>query len=384
MKLVIAPDSFKESLDAEGVARAIAKGIESTLTDVDIHCVPVADGGEGTTEALIAATSGKQHTAEVTGPLGGSLNAIWGVLGHQEGVPLTAVVETAAASGLDKILPEQRDALTASTYGTGELILKALDQGARRIIMGLGGSATNDGGTGLLRALGAKFLDAAGHELAEGGAALADLDRIDLTGFDPRLAETEFLVACDVDNPLLGERGASAIFGPQKGATPEQVQQLDDALTRLADVSADLLGKDLRDRAGAGAAGGLGYALVQFLDARLAPGIDLVLEAVDFHKTLEGADLVITGEGRMDGQSLSGKTPVGVARWAKQHDLPVIALCGSIGEGAEGVHDVGIDALFSVVPGVCSLEEALANGAENLERTGAQIGRLLSLKTIQL
>ena len=384
MKLVIAPDSFKESLDAEGVAHAIAKGIESTLADVDIHCVPVADGGEGTTEALIAATSGQQHTAEVTGPLGGSLNAIWGVLGHQEGVPLTAVVETAAASGLDKILPEQRDALTASTYGTGELILKALDQGARRIIMGLGGSATNDGGTGLLRALGAKFLDAAGHELAEGGAALADLDRIDLTGFDPRLAETEFLVACDVDNPLLGERGASAIFGPQKGATPEQVQQLDDALTRLADVSADLLGKDLRDRAGAGAAGGLGYALVQFLDARLAPGIDLVLEAVDFHKTLEGADLVITGEGRMDGQSLSGKTPVGVARWAKQHDLPVIALCGSIGEGAEGVHEVGIDALFSVVPGVCSLEEALANGAENLERTGAQIGRLLSLKTIQL
>ena len=384
MKLVIAPDSFKESLDAEGVARAIAKGIHSTLADVDIHCLPVADGGEGTTEALIAATSGQQHTAEVTGPLGQPLNAIWGVLGHQEGVPLTAVVETAAASGLDKILPKQRDALTASTYGTGELILKALDQGARRIIMGLGGSATNDGGTGLLRALGAKFLDAAGNELAEGGAALADLDRIDLTGFDPRLAETEFLVACDVDNPLLGERGASAIFGPQKGATPEQVQQLDDALARLADISADLLGKDLRDRAGAGAAGGLGYALVQFLETRLAPGIDLVLEAVDFHKTLEGADLVITGEGRMDGQSLSGKTPVGVARWAKQHDLPVIALCGSIGEGAEGVHDVGIDALFSVVPGVCSLEEALANGAENLERTGAQIGRLLSLKTIQL
>ncbi|NRP95018.1 Glycerate kinase [Marinobacterium sp. xm-g-59] len=384
MKLVIAPDSFKESLDAESVARAIAKGIESTLADVDIYCVPVADGGEGTTEALIAATSGQQHTAEVTGPLGQPLNAIWGVLGHQEGVPLTAVVETAAASGLDKILPEQRDALTASTYGTGELILKALDQGARRIIMGLGGSATNDGGTGLLRALGAKFLDAAGQELAEGGAALAHLGCVDLTGFDPRLAETEFLVACDVDNPLLGERGASAIFGPQKGATPEQVQQLDDALARLADVSADLLGKDLRDRAGAGAAGGLGYALVQFLDARLAPGIDLVLEAVDFHKTLKGADLVITGEGRMDGQSLSGKTPVGVARWAKQHDLPVIALCGSIGEGAEGVHEVGIDALFSVVPGVCSLEEALANGAENLERTGAQIGRLLSLKTIQL
>ena len=384
MKLVIAPDSFKESLDAEGVARAIARGIESTLADVDIHCVPVADGGEGTTEALIAATVGQQHTADVTGPLGQPLNAIWGVLGHQDGVPLTAVVETAAASGLDKILPEQRDALTASTYGTGELILKALDQGARRIIMGLGGSATNDGGTGLLKALGAKFLDASGHELAEGGAALATLDRIDLTGFDPRLAETEFLVACDVDNPLLGDRGASAIFGPQKGATPDQVQQLDQALARLADVSADLLGKDLRDRAGAGAAGGLGYALVQFLEARLAPGIDLVLEAVDFHKTLEGADLVITGEGRMDGQSLSGKTPVGVARWAKQHNLPVIALCGSIGEGAEGVHEVGIDALFSVVPGVCSLEEALANGAENLERTGAQIGRLLSLQTIQL
>ena len=379
MKLVIAPDSFKESLDAQQVAFAIERGFQSIFPEIHTVCVPVADGGEGTTEALVAATAGVQISESVRGPLGEPLNAIWGLLGEQPNTALTAVVETAAASGLDKISSAQRDALRATTYGTGELILAALERGVRRIILGLGGSATNDGGMGLLSALGARFLDAKGEVLEAGGAALARLASIDLSQMDSRVAETEFLVACDVDNPLLGARGASAIFGPQKGATPEQVEQLDAALANLADISAKLLGRDCREVAGAGAAGGLGYALVQFLNARMAPGIDLVLEAVRFDEQLQGADLVITGEGRVDGQSLSGKTPVGVARWAKRHDLPVIALCGSIGAGAEGVHKVGIDALFTVVPGVCTLDDAMAEATANLERTAAQIARTLAL-----
>ena len=379
MKLVIAPDSFKESLDAQQVAFAIERGFQSIFPEIQTVCVPVADGGEGTTEALVAATAGELIAQPVRGPLGEPLNAIWGLLGEQPNTALTAVVETAAASGLDKISSAQRDALRATTYGTGELILAALERGVRRIILGLGGSATNDGGMGLLSALGARFLDAKGEVLEAGGAALARLASIDLSQMDSRVAETEFLVACDVDNPLLGARGASAIFGPQKGATPEQVEQLDAALANLADISAKLLGRDCREVAGAGAAGGLGYALVQFLSARMAPGIDLVLEAVCFDEQLQGADLVITGEGRVDGQSLSGKTPVGVARWAKRHELPVIALCGSIGAGAEGVHKVGIDALFTVVPGVCTLDEAMAEAAANLERTAAQIARTLAL-----
>jgi len=379
MKLVIAPDSFKESLDAQQVAFAIERGFQSIFPEIHTVCVPVADGGEGTTEALVAATAGVQISESVRGPLGEPLNAIWGLLGEQPNTALTAVVETAAASGLDKISSAQRDALRATTYGTGELILAALERGVRRIILGLGGSATNDGGMGLLSALGARFLDAKGEVLEAGGAALARLASIDLSQMDSRVAETEFLVACDVDNPLLGARGASAIFGPQKGATPEQVEQLDAALANLADISAKLLGRDCREVAGAGAAGGLGYALVQFLNARMAPGIDLVLEAVRFDEQLQGADLVVTGEGRVDGQSLSGKTPVGVARWAKRHDLPVIALCGSIGAGAEGVHKVGIDALFTVVPGVCTLDDAMAEATANLERTAAQIARTLAL-----
>ncbi len=379
MKLVIAPDSFKESLDAQQVAFAIERGFQSIFTDLQTVCVPVADGGEGTTEALVAATQGELQRDQVTGPLGEPLEAIWGLLGPQQNTPLTAVVETAAASGLDKINSAQRDALRATTYGTGELILAALNAGVRRIILGLGGSATNDGGMGLLSALGARFLDTNGEVLESGGAALARLARIDLSQLDSRVEETQFLVACDVDNPLLGERGASAIFGPQKGATPEQVNRLDAALANFADVSAELLGKDTRDVHGAGAAGGLGYALVQFLNARMAPGIDLVLEAVRFDEQLQDADLVITGEGRIDGQSLSGKTPVGVARWAKRQNLPVIAVCGSIDAGAEGVHAVGIDALFTVVPGVCTLEQAMAEAAFNLERTSEQIARTLAL-----
>lgn len=377
MRIVIAPDSFKESLSAEQVALAISAGLKSVLNDLETELVPVADGGEGTTEALVAATSGQIFTEQVTDPLGRAIEASWGLLGTSPDGVTTAVVETAAASGLERLEKTERDSLNASSRGTGELILKALDQGARRLILGLGGSATNDGGSGLLSALGVRFYNSRNQEIADGGAALIELDRVCTDQMDPRLSDTEFLIACDVDNPLLGERGASAIFGPQKGASPEQVKQLDEALSVFAKISEAKSGRQDRELKGAGAAGGLGFGLVQYLNARLAPGIDLVLEAVQFNERLVDADLVITGEGQMDGQSLGGKTPIGVARWAQKRGVPVIAFCGSIGPGSERVHQFGIEALFSVVPGVISLESALSNAAENIERTAAEFARVL-------
>lgn len=379
MKVVVAPDSFKESLSAERVAGAIASGLSSVFPDIEIDRVPVADGGEGTTEALVAATGGELFLEQVSDPLGRKVEAHWGMLGDTADRVKTAVIETASASGLERLSAGERDPLLASTAGTGQLILKALDSGARRIILGLGGSATNDAGLGLLQTLGVQFLDVADNPLPEGGSALIDLTHISLEQVDPRLKDTEFLVACDVDNPLLGKRGASAIFGPQKGATPELVSQLDKALAHFADISESLTGRSDRDLPGAGAAGGLGFALVQYLGARLAPGIDLVLEAVQFDKRLAGASLVITGEGRIDGQSLGGKTPIGVARWAKKQNLPVIALCGSIGEGVAEVHKHGIDSLFSVVPGVCNLATALEDAESNLERCASEVARVLKL-----
>ena len=379
MKIVIAPDSFKESLSAEGVASAIEAGWLNVFPEATVEKVPVADGGEGTTEALVAATSGEQFNEPVQDPLGREISAHWGLLGETSDGLITAVVECASASGLECLSSEERDPLIASTYGTGQLILKALDKGARRIILGLGGSATNDGGVGMLSALGAAFLDSEGNPLPPGGEALHNLSKIDLSEFDSRLADTEFLVACDVDNPLLGPRGASAIFGPQKGATPELVERLDKALAQFADIAEPLMDKQGRELEGAGAAGGLGFGLVMFLNARLAPGVDLVLEAVQFKKRLEGADLVITGEGRMDGQSLGGKTPVGVARWAKEINLPVIAICGSVGEGAEAIHDYGIDALFPILAGITTLDAALKEGAANLQRTSEQVARVFKL-----
>ncbi len=384
MKIVIAPDSFKESLSAEEVANAIAQGFSQIFSDVEFDLVPVADGGEGTTDALVAATQGQMHIERVVDPLGRPIDAHWGMLGNSDGDLSVAVIETASASGLERLTTQERDPLHATSRGTGQLILKALDQGAKRIILGLGGSATNDGGMGLLSALGVGFFDAAGNPLPEGGAALEHLSRIDCSTLDPRVKGTEFLVACDVDNPLLGKRGASAIFGPQKGATPAMVEQLDRALARFADISESVLGKSERELAGAGAAGGLGFGLVQFLNARLAPGINLVLDAVNFDRRVSGADLVVTGEGRIDGQSLGGKTPVGVARWAKQHQVPVIAFCGSIGESAEKVHDLGIDALFSVVPGVSTLEQALEEAGPNLQRCAEQVARLLKIGSVAL
>lgn len=374
MKLVIAPDSFKESLSAPGVASAIARGWQSIYPEADIQLCPMADGGEGTVEAVLAATGGECRELQVCGPLGDPVLAHWGWLPDAQ-----AVIEMAAASGLHWVAPTQRDARITTTRGTGELILAALDAGARRIILGIGGSATNDAGAGLLEALGVRLLDGAGQPVAPGGAALLDVQRIDLTGLDPRLAQVEVLVAADVDNPLCGPRGASHVFGPQKGASPEQVQQLDKALGHFADVMAAALGEDHRDIPGVGAAGGLGFAAKAVLGASFRPGIELVAELSGLADAVQGADLVITGEGRLDGQSLHGKTPVGVARVARAAGVPVIALAGSLGEGYQSLYEAGIDAAFSLTPGPISLQQAMTDAGQQLQSRAADIARLWRL-----
>jgi glycerate kinase len=375
VKIVVAPDSYKGSLSAVAVADAIARGAAAVFPGAQIARVPVADGGEGTVEALVVATGGHVEERTVRGPLGEPVRARWGVLGGAGG----AVVEMAAASGLPLVLPARRDPRVTSTYGTGELLRAALDAGVRRVVLGIGGSATNDGGAGLARALGVRFLDAAGAELPEGGAALARLDRIDLSGLDPRLSEVELEVACDVDNPLTGPRGASAIYGPQKGATPELVRVLDAALERYAAVARAATGRDVAGRPGAGAAGGLGAGLLFFTPARLRPGVEIVLEAAGFDALVRGADLVVTGEGRTDFQTAMGKAPAGVAAAAKRHGVPVVCLAGGLGDGADDVLARGVDALASTVPSPMTLEEAVLGGAALVEAAAVRALRLVKV-----
>lgn len=371
MKIVIAPDSFKESLSAPEVSAAIARGWASVLPEAELVQKPMADGGEGTVDAVLAATGGERREAWVRGPLGEPVSAHWGWLGEGR-----AIIEMAAASGLHRVPRELRDATRTSTFGTGELIRHALDAGATRIILGLGGSATNDGGAGLLAALGLRLLDAQGDPLPDGGGALARLARIDASGLDPRLPSVTFEVAADVDNPLCGPKGASHVFGPQKGASPEQVRSLDAALHRFARIVADHLGEDHSLHPGAGAAGGLGFAARAFLGAGFRPGIELVAELARLAESMADADLVITGEGRLDAQSLHGKTPVGVARLARAAGVPVIAIAGSLGEGYQRLREAGIQAAFSLVPGPMALEQAMAAAADELEARSADIARL--------
>jgi glycerate kinase len=371
MKIVIAPDSFKESLSAPEVAAAIARGWAAVYPQAELCLRPMADGGEGTVDAVLAATGGVRRELEVRGPLGTPVAAHWGWL---EGN--TAVIEVAAASGLHWVPRAQRDATIASSYGTGELIRAALDAGAQRIILGLGGSASNDGGAGLLQALGVRFLDADGAELAPGGAALNALDQLDLSALDARLLQVQVEVAADVDNPLCGPRGASAVFGPQKGASVQQVEVLDAALGRLAHIVAGTLGEDFRMFPGVGAAGGLGFAAKAFLKARFRPGIELVAELSGLPEALQGADLLITGEGRLDAQSLHGKTPVGVARLAQAAGVPVIALGGSLSQDYQRLYAEGIGAAFSLVPGPMGLEQACACAAQELEARAGDLARV--------
>jgi glycerate kinase len=375
VKIVIAPDSWKESLSALEVARAIEAGFRSIFPHAEYRLLPVADGGEGTVDALVAATGGRRVAATVSGPLGEPVTACYGLAGNGA----TAFIEMAAASGLALLPPARRDPLRASSRGTGELIRAALDAGARHLILGIGGSATNDGGAGMVQALGVRLLDRDGRELSPGGAALAGLARIDIDGLDARLAECVIEVACDVDNPLTGPQGASAVFGPQKGATAAMVSQLDTALAHFARIVERDLGVAVADVAGAGAAGGMGAAMLAFLGARLRPGIDIVVEAVGLEQAVAEADLVITGEGRIDGQTVHGKTPVGVARVAARHRKPVIGIAGSLGAEAGAVHAHGIDAVFSVLHRPCTLDEALGEAAVNIETAARNIAAVVQL-----
>ena len=328
MRVVIAPDSFKGSLSAVEVAEALARGVRRAWPAAQVELLPVADGGEGWVETLVRATGGRLVTRQVTGPLGEPVEAQYGLF-QQDGEEV-AVIEMAAASGLTLVPPDRRDPRVTTTRGTGELIRDALDQGARRLLVGIGGSATNDGGAGMAQALGVRFLDEAGAELPPGGAALARLARVDLSGLDPRLAQTEVVVACDVDNPLTGERGAAAVYGPQKGATPEMVQELDAALAHFADVVEGVIGRSFRELPGAGAAGGLGFGLMAFAGARLQRGIELALETLQADRHFAWASLVITGEGRIDRQTLHGKVPFGVARRAAAFGVPGGGVAGAV------------------------------------------------------
>jgi glycerate kinase len=359
LKIVIAPQGFKGNLTALEVARAIETGLKRAGCEVTTVVVPMADGGEGTVQALVDARGGRLVAVAVTGPLGERVTAHWGLLG--DGV--TAVIEMAAASGLGLVPPAKRNPLVATTYGTGELIRDALDRGCRKFIIGIGGSATNDGGAGMAQALGAKLLDAQGRPLAWGGAALAELAQIDIGNLDPRLADSDILLASDVTNPLCGPQGASYVYGPQKGATEAMVPRLDAALAHYADVIQRDLEIDVRDVPGAGAAGGLGAGLMVFLGARPRPGVDVVIQASGLGEQLRDAALVFTGEGRLDDQTACGKTPVGVARKAKELGLPVIAIAASIGDGYQAVYEQGIDSVFSIAPGpitLCQSEKSAA------------------------
>ena len=369
MKIVIAPDSFKESLTALEVAEAIEKGFRKVLPEAEFVKVPMADGGEGTVQSLVDTTGGVMIKQTVTGPLGKPVDAFFGMLGDGR----TAVIEMAAASGLHLVPTASRNPLRTTSRGTGELILAALDQGARHIIIGLGGSATNDGGTGMARALGVRFLDEAGREIEEGGGALERLAAIDVAGMDPRVSQCTIEVACDVENPLTGTTGASAIFGPQKGATPEMVEKLDRNLRHYADVVRRDLGKEIDVVPGAGAAGGLGGGLLAFTACELKRGVDIVLEAAKLADLVQDADLVITGEGRIDAQTIFGKTPIGVAKTAKRFGVPVIAFAGTVSADSHIVQEHGIDALFSIVPGPVPLEAAMDRAAEYAERTAAHV-----------
>ena len=355
-KIVIAPQEFKGSLTAIEIARAIEVGVLRAIPDAATVLAPVADGGDGTLQALVDSSGGRIESATVTGPLGEEVVAEWGALGDGK----TAVIEMARSSGLALVELDARDPRNATTKGVGDLIAEALDAAQSKFIIGIGGSATNDGGAGMMQALGASLLDSDGRELGPGGAALAKLDRIDVSNLDERVRSTSVVVACDVNNPLCGPTGASAVFGPQKGATPEIVAELDAALDHFADVMERDLGADVRERAGAGAAGGLGAGLMALLDAELRAGVDIVLDAVGLAEQLDGADLVITGEGQIDASTIFNKAPVGVARLASQRGIPVIALSGSLGKGYEGVHELGIDAVFTLVDRPMTLGEALA------------------------
>lgn len=372
MKFVLAPDSFKESMTAKQASLAMEKGIRKVFPDADCVLIPMADGGEGTVESLVEGMNGEIVKKEVTGPLGKRVKAEYGIIGEGE----IAVIEMSSASGLHLVRREERNPLLTTSYGTGELILDALNRGVKRILIGIGGSATNDGGVGMLQALGISFKDSEGRELPYGGGALGRLDTIDLSKLDKRLSTTVIEVACDVTNPLIGKNGASYIFGPQKGATEEMVNTLDRNLSHYAQKIAETTGKDVAYIEGAGAAGGLGAGLLAFLPSTMKKGIDLVMEYTDLEKKIAGADYIFTGEGSIDHQTQFGKTPFGVARLGKKHGIPVVAFAGKIGD-IEQLYDHGITAVIGIVRGAMTIEEALSNGEDNLTLSVENVCRII-------
>ncbi len=376
MKIVIAPDSFKESLSAQQVADTIKAGFKTQFAEAEYITLPIADGGEGTLDSLVAAKEGEIHSQVVEGPLGQDIEARWGLFSDQ-GVS-TAIIELAEASGIALNAPAERDIERASTFGTGQLIRAALDKGVERIILCLGGSATNDAGAGIAQALGAQLKDHQGNELARGGKALLELESIKITHLHPRAKQVDWLIACDVSNPLCGDKGASAVFGPQKGASVEQVKILDSALAHLANKAAEITGINHQDSEGFGAAGGTPLGITLCGAPTLKPGIDIVLEAAQLDHHLKGADLVITGEGQMDFQTLFGKAPFGVASRAKKLCIPTIGIAGSLGKDLTGL-DEYFSAVFGTVRSPQPLQQALQEAQDNLKRTADNIARVLKL-----
>jgi glycerate kinase len=375
MNIIVAPNSFKGSLTALEAADAIVQGVRDVLPDAEIVSIPLADGGEGTVEALVRATEGKIAKAKVTGPMGEPVEAQFGLLGDD----VTGVVEMAQAAGLSLVPPEKRDPLAATTYGVGELMLAALEAGCTQLIVGLGGSATNDGGAGMAQALGVRLLGREDIELGRGGAALLDLARIDMSGLDPRIRRTTSYAASDVTNPLCGANGASAVYGPQKGASEEVVATLDKALWHYGGIIAEQLGIEVRDLPGAGAAGGLGAGLVAFAGAKIRSGPSLVLELLRFEEYLPAADLVLTGEGKIDRHIEFGKAISGVALLAEKHGVPLIALTGWLTEEDHKLAERGVAAVMPITPGPIGEQEAMARAGELLQAAAERAMRLLVL-----
>ncbi|UZW13347.1 glycerate kinase [Clostridium pasteurianum] len=372
MKIVIAPDSYKGSLSALEVANNIEKGIRRIFNNLTIEKIPMADGGEGTVQSLVDSTNGKIVNVPVKGPLGKDVTAFYGILGDAK----TAIIEMAAASGLPLIPKEEKNPLITTSYGTGQLIKDALDKDCKNIIIGLGGSATNDGGVGAAKALGVKFLDKEGNNIGEGGGAVGKLNSIDISNIDPRIKDCNITAACDVDNPLCGPKGASHVFGPQKGADSSMIEFLDKNLSHYAEIIKRDLSIDIINTPGAGAAGGLGAGIMAFLNASMKRGIDIVIELTDLEQKIKDADLVFTGEGMIDFQTAFGKAPFGVAKIAKKYDIPVIAIAGGIGKDAETLYLKGFDSIFSIVDGPMTLDNAIENSSILIERTAERIARV--------
>jgi glycerate 2-kinase len=375
VKIVIATDSYKGCCTSMEAASAFEQGFLKAAPDAGVIKIPVADGGEGTVNAIIAGTGGRLKQVEVTDPIGRRITASYGIIDNT-----IAIIEMSAASGLPLVPNEKRNPLYTTTYGTGEMIKDALDEGCRKIYIGIGGSATNDGGMGMAQALGISFKDASGKECGFGAQDISKLHTIDVSRLDARLSECEIIALCDVTNPLCGKTGATYVYGPQKGVTSDMLQPIDDALKHFADVILNQLKKDIANIPGTGAAGGLGAGLIAFCNAKLKPGIETVLELVGLERHLHDASLVITGEGRIDGQSAFGKVPVGVAHIAKKYNIPVIAIAGSIGDGSDVLYSMGIDGIVSIARGPVSLEDAIKNFHSLAADAAERLMRIMLIK----